>query len=89
MKIAVLTKGYSHHKYFISQLSNSFEVELIVKEKKSISPPFNTYHPYQEKEALYEKEVLLKNVNVRLADISKTIESNNINDNVVLLSVKI
>ena len=37
MKIAVLTKGYSHHKYFISQLSNSFEVELIVKEKKSIS----------------------------------------------------
>ena len=88
MKIAVLTKGYSHHKYFISQLSNSFEVELIVKEKKSISPPFNTYHPYQEKEALYEKEVLLKNVNVRLADISKTIESNNINDNVVLLSVK-
>ena len=88
MKIVVLTKGHAHHKYFISKLSDNFDIKLIVKEKKSISPPFDTYHSYQEKEAVYEKEVLLKNVNVRLADISKTIESNNINDNIVLLSVK-
>ena len=87
MKIVVLTKGHAHHKYFISKLSDNFDIKLIVKEKKSISPPFDTYHSYQEKEAVYEKEVLLKNVNVRLADISNTIESNNINDNIVLSSV--
>ncbi len=87
MKIVILNQGKNHHKYLISKLSEHFQISLIIVEKNQLKPDFDTYHSYENQQDSYEKEVLLKNTDIKLNDISRTIESENINDEVVVSSM--
>ncbi len=88
MKIVVLNQGKLHHKYLISRLSEYYEISLIAVEENQLIPPFDTYHPYEKDQELYERDMLLKNTDINLNQISKTINSNNINDSIVLSSIQ-
>ena len=84
MRLVILNQAKNHHKYLINKISENFEVEAIITEKESLRPNFETHHSFEDKQDIYEKESLLKNINIDLNDISQTFECQNINDKFIL-----
>lgn len=54
MRVLVLTTQTSHHAYFVRQLLSADLQLRVVVETASISPPFETQHPFEELRHRYE-----------------------------------
>ena len=80
MKIIIFTTNTPHHLYFVKNISKQHRISATILEKKILSPPFNTYHPFEDLRDEYEKIELLEGLNLEFDDFSKTIEHDNIND---------
>jgi len=87
MKIVILNQAKNHHKYLIKSLSEYFSITAIVVEKKPLEPKFETFHPYENEQDIYEKEVLLKNENINLSHYGDLYECENINDSKIFLTI--
>lgn len=72
MKIVVLTTETSHHTYFVREVAQFFPIELVVVEQNTLSPPFETHHPYEEEEQVYEQTIFFGGEPTTLGAVAPT-----------------
>lgn len=87
-KIIILTTDTFHHSFFVQQILNKRDIEKVIIEKTSITPPFDTYHPYESKQNEYEKQKFFNKKNKKISDITDVIQSNTINDLKIINHIK-
>ena len=80
MKIALLTTDTTHHTYFVQQLSNYYDIEIIVVEQNSLQAPFAIDHSFEDARELYEMETFFNNSTPSLKDFASVFETENANN---------
>lgn len=80
VKIVLLTTETSHHTYFAWKLSQEFQLKAIFVEGRRLTPPFETFHSFEELRDRYEREVLLAEGPKTLAEVAKTVSVHSVND---------
>ncbi len=87
-KIIILTTDTLHHSFFVQQILEKRDVEKVIIEKNSILPPFDIYHPFENKQGEYEKQNFFNNKNVKVSDLTDVVESDTINDSNIINLIK-
>lgn len=59
IKTVILTTDTTHHRFFAKKLGEHVEISHIVCESRILKPNFETYHPFEDRQAEYEKQNLL------------------------------
>lgn len=72
MKVVLLTTETTHHTYFAWQVSQHFPLRAIMLETRSVIPPFDTFHPFEERRDAYERDFLLGATSPIISDIAET-----------------
>ena len=84
MRIVLLTTDTPHHTYYAWKIHEVFAWQAIFIETKSLKPPFNTAHPFEEQRDEYEKHELLKDFSGSMEQLTATYKVENINDKVCI-----
>ena len=80
MRIVLLTTDTTHHTYFAWKLNEAFPLQSIFLETKGITPRFDTFHPFESLRDVYEREVLLKDFDGTISDVTDTRNFESMND---------
>ena len=80
MKVVLLTTDTTHHTYFAWKLNEVFPLQSIFLEMKGIIPRFETLHPFESLRDVYEHEVLLRDFNSTISDVTDTRIFESMND---------
>lgn len=57
MKIVLLTTDTLHHAYFLREIARYYPLEAAFAEERSMQPPFETHHPFEDAREEYESRV--------------------------------
>jgi methionyl-tRNA formyltransferase len=79
VKLALLTTDTLHHRYFAREVAARLPWTIIVLETVSVVPPFDTFHPYEERRHEFEQEVLLGGQPGEFREVAETHAVANIN----------
>ncbi|HMH44427.1 MAG TPA: formyltransferase family protein [Pyrinomonadaceae bacterium] len=80
MKIVLLTTDTTHHTYYAGKLSEQFPLQAIIIETRRLTPPFETFHPFESLRDEYEQKVLLGTSNSKLENLARTLTFDSVND---------
>ena len=80
MNIVILTTQTLHHTYFVQKINEKHPIEKVIIESNILKPKFETHHPFEDVREKYEKKNFFNNKEVKLKDISNTIEVKTVND---------
>lgn len=58
VRVTLLTTDTAHHRYFAAALAERGLLERIVEETTSLTPPFDTFHPFEALRDEHERAVL-------------------------------
>ncbi|RMF82810.1 MAG: hypothetical protein D6744_05685 [Planctomycetota bacterium] len=83
VRIALLTTETAHHAWYARALAEHYAPVLIACETDAPRPPFDAAHPFERERDAYERDVLLGGRPTRFAEIARTCQSPNINDEAV------
>ena len=88
MKIVLLTTDTPHHTYFAWKINEIFPMQAIFIEKKGANARFETTHPCESLRDEYEYEILLKNFDGTISDITDTRSFESMNDNACISALE-
>ncbi|MFQ5651443.1 MAG: formyltransferase family protein [bacterium] len=80
MRIAVLTTETTHHTFFVRELGKVFPELCVVVEQQTLSPRFETHHPFEHEREEYERRVFFDGNGTTLADIARPFLVDSVND---------
>ena len=80
MRVVLLTTDTTHHTYFVWKLNEVFPLQAIFLERKKTTPHFDTFHPFESLRDVYEREVLLRDFNGTISDVTDTRSFESMND---------
>lgn len=80
MKVVLLTTDTTHHLYFAWKVRERFPLQAIFLETRSLTPPFETAHAFEERRDDHEKEVLLSSFSSSYSDLAHTMRFASVND---------
>ena len=80
MKIVILTTQTYHHAYFVEQIHKEYPIHSVLVETRSIKPPFNTHHPFEDVRDKYESDTWFCGRGMQISSLAKTIFVGSIND---------
>ena len=81
LRIVILTTETPHHIYFVKELSSYFEIKGVAVETLRLTPPFKTYHHFENEREIYEKQELLQGADESFVDYCDTRAFESINGN--------
>ena len=88
MKIIVLTTETLHHTYVVQQLAAAFPLDRVIAERNTITPAFQTNHPFEQVREDYEQQAFFGSKNVSLADVANTLVVDSVNGSEALTYIK-
>ena len=53
MRVVILTTQTPHHVYFVREIAAAASVTLVMAETRSLTPPFDTAHPFESERDRY------------------------------------
>ena len=56
MKLVVLSTDTLHHAFIVREIAKAHPVELVISELRSLSPPFETHHEFEDNVEEYYKK---------------------------------
>jgi len=80
VRVALLTTETAHHAFFARELADRDRLDAIVVEKEQPVPRFPTRHALEDDRDAYERDVLLGDSGLRLAEIADTRELGSVNN---------
>lgn len=80
MKIVILTTETLHHAYFVREMAKAFPLERVLVERNTLSPPFETHHPFEDERESYEQRIFFHDKKIYLSDIAETLEVSSVNN---------
>lgn len=87
MKVAVLTTETTHHAYFVRGLAGAVGVELVVVERNSVTPTFETHHPFEDERDAYERNAWFGGRPPSMQDLAPTLKAESINADQVVAAL--
>lgn len=74
LKAVLLTTDTLHHRYFAWKMAEFHPWHAIVIERSTLSPPFDTHHPFEGERDRYEQEIPLSGREVPFSDFAEVHE---------------
>ena len=89
VRVAVLTTDTTHHAYFVWQLAKRGLLAGVILESRTHEPDFETYHPFEDEQDAYEREVLLAGAPQRIDGYGPTHVADSVNDASALAALSV
>ncbi len=79
MKLVVLSTDTIHHAFIVREIAKAHPVELVISELRSLSPPFETHHEFEDNVESSESERWFDGKEAALGDVAsvETVDSYN------------
>lgn len=82
MNVVLLTTDTPHHLYVARRLADEATLTGILLETRTVTPPFETFHPFEAARDDHERDVLLGGGGGGFADVAETREVETVNEGV-------
>lgn len=80
MRLLILTTETPHHAYFVREIQARRPVTLVMVETRTLTPPFETAHPFEAERDEYERRLWFDGADPQLADLAPTETFHSINN---------
>jgi len=84
VKLILFTTDSTHHKYFVQELTNYYPINYIILEQNILSPPFSTYHKFEDERNAYERDIFFNNKTVSFENFAPVFKTNSVNDDICI-----
>lgn len=79
MRVLVLTSQTPHHTYFVREFLKVIPDVLVVLQNSAVTPPFETYHPFEDIRDDYERRQWFGGLDPRIDGFVQTVSFNDLN----------